>query len=296
MRINKNFLFLNPSVITIDLMNIRKIKKTLRKIRGITKPRWPTPEYDDNNQPHFLFLITPPYSGSTAIAKILDTGRRTMTLSNNGEGQWLIPGLCKKDRWNPDKKVNYKSIKAVWLNKYQSKKKLNQDIEVVIEKSPPNMVRIENITSLFKNHSFLANNRNPYANCASILYRLYNPTKISMEKRKRILEQLAEGWLMRSRRIKELIIKYKVPLLTYEQFCQNPSSILDSLNLPKGVSEDIDINAEVKVKDYKPQIISNHNERQISNLTKKDIENINHILEKERNLLDFFGYDLLKKV
>ena len=273
---------------------MKTLKQMLRTLYLRTRPRWPTPRYNENNQPHFFFLITPPFSGSTAIAKLLNTSQRTMTLTSNGEGQWLVPGLCEQDRWNPNKKVDYESVKAVWLNVFQKEKKQNPHVEVVIEKSPPNMIRIEQLSSQFTDYSFLANNRDPYANCASILYRNYDPDNISSTKRKELLEQLAKAWLMRSNKLKEFITNHEVPLLTYEQFCQKPSSILEVLELPEGVSDTIDINAKIKVKDYKVQSISNQNERQISNLTNSDIESIGFILKNESALLNFFGYEVMR--
>jgi hypothetical protein len=217
-----------------------------------------------------------------------------MILSKNGEGQSLIPGLYEKDRWNPDKEINYESVKAVWLNAFQKEKKRNPHIDVVIEKSPPNMMRIEKLSLQFTNYSFLANNRDPYANCASILYRNHDPENISSRKRKEVLEGLAQHWLRRSYKLKEIIVNNKIPLLTYEQFCQNTSSILDVLDLPEGVSDSIDINAKVKIKDYKIQTISNQNERQISNLTRADIESVGSILKTDAALLEMFGYEVMQ--
>lgn len=124
------------------------------------KSKWPVPKFDKSNEPHFLFIITSPYSGSTALSELLNSSHRTMILQERGEGQWLIPGLCEEDRWNPDKKVNYESVKAVWLNRFQSVQRLVQHVDVVIEKSPPNMMRIEELSSQFRNYSFIANNRN----------------------------------------------------------------------------------------------------------------------------------------
>ena len=86
-------------------------------------PCWPYPKYDRSDEPHFLFIITPPYSGSTALSALLNTSHRVMFLHPKAEGQWLIPALCV-DRWNSDKKVEFSSIKAVWLSKYQSVKNI----------------------------------------------------------------------------------------------------------------------------------------------------------------------------
>jgi len=268
-------------------------KKIVNEIYQKLKTRWPVVTFDENVQPHFFFLITPPYSGSTAIAKLLSSSSRIMCLKENGEGQWLVPGLCEIDRWDPEKEINYESVKSVWLRVYQKEKELNSHVDVVIEKSPPNMMRLEQLSSQFSNYSLLVNNRNPYANCASILYRLHDPQNLSATKRKEVLVRLVKDWLTRSKKLRALITKHNIPLLTYEKFCENPASILQVLDLPDGVSDSININAEVKVKDYQVQAISNQNERQIKNLTSEDIRNISLILNTECELLRFFGYEVV---
>ncbi len=255
---------------------------------------WPLPKFDENDQPHFLFIITPPYSGSTALSELLNTSHRTMILQPRGEGQWLVPGLCEKDRWNPEKEVNYLSVKATWLSVYQQVKRLTQNVDVVIEKSPPNMMRLEQLSSQFRDYSFIANNRDPYANCASILYRNHDAGNLSPDKRKEVLGFLTKQWLMRSDRIKGLITIFNAPLLTYEEFCRNPSSVINTLNTPNGVSESINPDANVKVKDYNPQPISNQNERQISKLADEEIEHISKSLKSKTELLEYFGYQLLR--
>lgn len=79
------------------------------------------------------------------MAKILNTSHRTVLLENRGEGQWLVPGLCQEDRWNPDKQVDYASVRAVWMNRFQMLKQFTPGADVVVEKSPPNMVRLEQL-------------------------------------------------------------------------------------------------------------------------------------------------------
>jgi hypothetical protein len=256
--------------------------------------RWPSPKFDENDQPHFLFIITPPYSGSTALSELINTSHRTMILQPRGEGQWLIPGLCEEDRWNPEKEVNYPSVKATWLRVYQQVKLLTKNIDVVIEKSPPTMMRLKQLSSQFRNCSFIANNRDPYANCASILYRHHDATNLSPEKRKEVLERLATSWIMRSVKIQELIKSLNAPLLTYEDFCRNPSSVIDKLNTPRGVSDSINPDANVKVKDYAQQPIINQNERQVSKLADDEIKHISKLLKPNGELVEFFGYQLLR--
>ena len=70
---------------------------------------WPIPSYNKKDEPHFLFIITPPYSGSTALAKFLNTSSKISIFGNKAEGQWLIPGMCQKNRWENNKYIDYDS-------------------------------------------------------------------------------------------------------------------------------------------------------------------------------------------
>ncbi len=253
---------------------------------------WPRPRYDDSDQPHFLFIITPPYSGSTALSELLNSSHRTMILEPRAEGQWLVPGLCERDRWSDGKRVDYASVKAVWLRKYQEIKRLTQCVDVVIEKSPPNMMRLEVLASQFRHVSFLANNRDPFANCASILYRRYAPDKLDADTRQAILGQLAQDWVVRSERIHDLIGRLGIPLVTYETFCASPAAVVGKLCLPAGVSQSINLQACVKVKDYAAQPIINQNAHQLARLAHGEVDHISRMLRPHADLLAVFGYHL----
>lgn len=248
------------------------------------------PDYRPGAEPTFIFIVTPPCSGSTALAKILCTSRYATLLHHKGEGQWLVPGLCEPDRWRADKQVNYESVRAVWLAKFQERKAANNDLEIVIEKSPPNIVRQNHLTALFKNRLLLANNRDPYANCASRLYRKYDTASMDRTDRLKALTGLAKSWLSMARQIRQLVIDHNAPLLTYEQFCQEPGIVLDKLPLPDRFAESINLGARVRIKDYEPTVIVNRNEAQVALLTDEELSSIHDVLHPEEHLLAFFGY------
>ena len=256
--------------------------------------RWPLPPYDAEDQPIFFFIVTPPYSGSTAMAKLLNTGERTDFLQKEAEGQWLVPGLCESDRWRQNKPVNYESVKAVWLNRFQENSgKSGQRPDVIIEKSPPNMMRLRALSEQFNSVAYLATNRNPFANCASILRRQHADTALDPKRRAKLLENLAENWLTRSRQIKAILDLLDCPFISYEEFCKNPWTILSKLELPAHVIEQIDCAATIEVKDYWPQKISNQNARQIAQLDSLDLQVIFDVLQTDQELVRFFGYDLV---
>lgn len=57
---------------------------------------------------HWMFVATLPNSGSTALAMLLATAPRAVTLNKNGEGQWLTTEMSREGkRWDPAYKLDY---------------------------------------------------------------------------------------------------------------------------------------------------------------------------------------------
>ena len=251
---------------------------------------WPTPPFDPDVEPHFLIILTPPCSGSTALAAVINSSPKSTFLQEHGEGQWLIPGLCAKDRWDPEKMVNYDSVRAVWLSAFQFAKRSDSCIEVVIEKSPPNMVRIAQMLRVFKRVSLLANIRDPYAYCASRLYRNFDVHRLCGDQRLTMVEGLALDWIKKGRMIRTLIGEYAIALVTYEEICRYPQIIKERLRLPRDFIDSINFDVMVKVKDYPIQGIVSQNSRQLARLSGPELQSIKSVLDAERELVEFFGY------
>ena len=154
------------------------------------------------------------------------------------------------------------------------------------------MARNEQSGKLSTSCSFLANNRDPYANCASILYRKQDANRMGRAERINALEAIAAEWVMRSRKLEQLIGNLAVPLLTYEALCKEPGALLAKLRIPEHCKATIDPGARFKVKDYLPSALSNQNERQIANLKPPEIAAISNVLRPHLPLLNRFGYEL----
>ena len=241
----------------------------------------------------FVFVFTPPFSGSTALAKILNTSPKSMLLNSRGEGQWMIPGMRKPNPWNPEKKINWKRVKVRWMERVLSVESLVGQISIVIEKSPPNLVRYKNLLDNFPNHELIVYNRNPYANCSSTFHRLHVEKNLTSKERQLILQKLAEDWLYRSRICKRIIDSEDVLFFTYERLCSNPEKVVKSIisRIPDLVK--IDHTLEIQVKDYPSQRLRNFNTEQINKLSKKEKDMISEVLNKEGDLINFFGYTLV---
>ena len=257
----------------------------------LSRDPWPMPHVS-GVEPHVLFVITPPYSGSTALAELLQTSQYITSLQERAEGQWLIPELSARDRWVASKEVNFESVRRVWLAKFDELKKDEPQLSVLVEKSPPNMVRLEPLLGLFKSVSLLANNRNPYANIASLAKRVVRRER-SAPNRSDLIEGLATEWVKRSALIRDLVSNHSINLVTYEQFCQNPKILIEKLDLDSRVIASIEFDKQLSIKGNKPTELVNFNAVQIDSLSDQDIKIISNKLLGNEELLEFFGYEII---
>jgi hypothetical protein len=181
-------------------------------------------------------------------------------------------------------------VKKRWQNQYRQVNRLVSSIGVVIEKSPPNLVRAVQLKENFPNCKFIVFNRNPYAICSSSFHRLFQNMA---RNRYEIMVNLAKIWVLRSELLVTNIRNLDCPYFTYEYFCSNTTACIDVVNALCPELEDININVEFKVKDYPVQGLVNQNARQIQKLGKDDIVAINEVLQKNQALVEFFGYEFI---
>ena len=290
--------------------------------------KWPVEDIINKSyEPNFIFLLSPSNSGTTAIGELFKTSDNVSSLNDISEGHKLIYGLRRtpgkrrrtpenmhrqrwnktpenmhRQRWNPNLieesgvDLCSRSIRSVWVNECYRKHK-SEGAEYFIEKSPPNMVRIEFLQSLFPNHILLANNRDPYAYASSMFHRYTkNKKQLTVNERNIIMRDKAKKWVRISTILKGVIEKQNVPYLSYEKFCEQPTlyqKIIDNSIFAGKIK--LDFEHALKVKNYKPtSLITNYNEKQISKLTKIDIEVITNYLKDHKELLFYFGYTLKK--
>ncbi len=86
------------------------------------------------NEIRYLFLLSPPYSGSTAIIKFLNTSPYTMLLHPKGEGMRLVKSVWEQERWNPGKTINWKEVKNIWSKKVEQVNSLVDTVSLILEK------------------------------------------------------------------------------------------------------------------------------------------------------------------
>ena len=236
-----------------------------------------------NNQ--HLFILSPPFCGSTLLTEILSTSKNISCNNNIGlrEGQHLPKAkdlLFNDDRWDPSKSIDWQNIKKIW-NRYWDRSK-----EILLEKSPPNICRAENINKVFSNSRYICLIRNPYAQIQSNMRRYNTDTTIATKKYISYLR-------FQKKNIEEL---KDVLVISYEDLTDNPKKTKETIiNFIPSLS-DINIALQFNAHNmYKKKRmgIKNLNQDSISALTKDQIQTINSLLNKEQELINYFNYKII---
>ncbi len=236
-----------------------------------------------------IFLLNLPFSGSTAMAELLLTSPKTWRCWPDAEGQWVpeVRAEMRRDPWSPEVDFDWPRIRAAWLKSKPAHK------SILIEKSPPNLLRARSIMKTFPDSVFVISNRNPYAWLSSVMHRDHSERIVTADGRREVIILELAKWILGSRRQIENIelVRGRSVITTYESFCASPEIVLQNLNGYCGDLQ-VDRHSRVRVKDYPEQGLVNMNPSQIARLTSDDIALANEILEGARPVVEFFGYEI----
>jgi hypothetical protein len=233
----------------------------------------------------YLFILSPPFCGSTLLTEILSTSKNVSCNNNIGlrEGQHLPEAhdlLFTKNRWDPNKEIDWNRIKKIW-SKYWDRSK-----PILLEKSPPNICRANNIDKVFSNSKYICLIRDPYAQIQSNIRRYNTDIKVAAEKYISYLK-------FQKNNIQTL---EKTLIISYEELADNPSNAKEKISTFLPLLEDININLKFNAHNMhqkKQMGITNLNQDSIMALSKGQINSINTILNKEQELIKYFKYNIL---
>jgi hypothetical protein len=200
--------------------------------------------------------------------------------------------MCVQARWDPAHLIEWRSVRAVWLARVHFLRSLVHRVDLVIEKSPPHLVRLDQLMSAFPGSSVLAFNRNPLGQCASALSHRLEDGPLTGVERVEEVRRIARKWVERSGWIRRWALEVDAPYLSYERLCASPDESLRNLVRRLPVLSGVHVRTDLRVKKYPLQSLRNQNPRQIASLSAAEVEAAKEVLGQEPLLLDFFGFDL----
>ena len=240
--------------------------------------------FNKNNEYQFLFILSPPYAGSTMLNQIISSSDNVSCNNNLGtrEGQ-LLPGvkhfMFQKNRWNENVQYPWEEVRKTWLRYWDYSK------PVFLDKSIPNIMRVDEIEKVFSPIKYMCMVRNPYAQVEGLMRRNKQDAKSAAEFAIKCLYYQSKN------RKRENILFF-----TYEQLCDNRQEV--SQKMIEFIPElaDLDMNIDLTSHNFKKKAkmkMANLNDEKIAKISETDFEIINSIFEKEKDLLKEFGYKII---
>ena len=232
----------------------------------------------------FLFILSPPYCGSTLLTQIISTSKK---ISCNNyiatmEGQ-LLPELRKHmfnvDRWDESSVYDWSKIKSVWMKYWDQSK------PVLMDKTTTNIMRFDEIKKQFDNTYAVCLVRNPYAVIEGIMRRNSKSIEFAVE------------FCIKTLQYQKYNIENNKNLawITYSELCDNHNLIKKKIKSILPEIDDLDFNKFFSAHNFKNKSlrITNLNDEKISKLKKEDILKINKYFSKEKELLSFFDFQMI---
>lgn len=230
----------------------------------------------------YLFVLCPPYSGSTLLWRLIDTSDNVSALP--AEGQFLpeVREVMRDEPWELEPPLPWGRIKDVWDGYW------DHSNPVLVEKSPPNLIRVEEIEAHFDPVAFVVMVRNPYAHTEGLMRRNGWDAGFSAAFSIRTLRAQMEN----ARRLEGRAVTF-----TYEDLVADPVAIADRIAGEIPALADMAPESEFAVHSIAGDAargIVDFNGAKIARLSGRDLRTINETLRAADDVLRFWGYDLVE--
>jgi hypothetical protein len=228
----------------------------------------------------YLFVLSPPYTGSTLLWKILGTSPSVSSLPREGvqvAGPEVKGTALLED---PNLKVPWDDVKKQWAEKWDFSK------PILLEKSPAHIHRAAAIKKHFSPAYFIVLMRDPYAFCEGCTRR---KAHYSHQDSARLWVKCAKS---QRRNLQE---REHVLSVRYEDFTEHPERALQRIIdfIPQVESLHAD-DVETFTVMGRRRRINNVNESKIKMLRRSEVREVNTVLKSHRDLMHYFDYSVRK--
>ncbi|MGH8504132.1 MAG: sulfotransferase [Gammaproteobacteria bacterium] len=227
----------------------------------------------------YLFVLSPPYGGSTVFWRLLGTSPATSLHPLEGQSLEGVKHIMRNRAWDSATEFPWEHIKERWHQFWDT------DKPVLVEKSPPNIIRAFEIQKVFRPSYFLVMIRDPYSFCEGRRRR---------HKGSDIRDSAAFWVSCAAYQRKNIEGLEHVIRVRYEDFAERPQETRERLLNFIPELHDIDIYRSFQARSVRsrgPEKIQNVNREKVDRLSSSDIQAINEVLERHGDLMNFFGYE-----
>ncbi len=228
----------------------------------------------------YLFVLCPPYSGSTLLWKLLGTSQNVSTLPDEGQFLPELADIMRDKPWDPGQILPWPEIKAVWESYWDMGK------PVLLEKSPPNLIRTRDILAHFQPVKFVVMVRNPYAQSEGLMRR----NQWTVKRAANFSMMCLRTQLRNARDLDNALV------LTYESLVQNPVQVCRQLVQFMPQLDDMDHAASFEVHSIDGSLnrpITDLNAKKIAALSADTIAAMNEVFVQHRETIEAWNYELL---
>lgn len=259
------------------------------------------------SDPIYLFLLVPNGSGSTWLQNVISLCGNCVSFSPGLDGK----GVCallggtgaypnqeinklfseKREMWGNPEEYSWELIKILW-NKVWSENQHYEtaDPRVYLEKTPQAIYVSDMYIEHFDNVRFIIMIRNPYAVAEGMRRTII--ADVPIQRCIRHWVKCAQRQIYNYETYKDIAIE-----ITYEELVGNFKDVEQKIRQLVPAPHDIDLTKEAaahSLEGMKVKPLTDFNERQTKNLSAKDIATINQELEQVPEVLEYFGYEMIK--
>lgn len=230
--------------------------------------------------PIYLFVLCPPYCGSTLLWKLLATSRHVSALPSEGQFLPELKDVMRDAPWQRERQLPWPLIKSVWESHWDMSR------AVLVEKSPPNLIRTPDIVAHFQPVKFVVMVRNPYAHAEGLMRR--NGWTVSRAANFAMMCLRAQ--LDNARMLDDALI------ITYENLVAEPAAAAAKLSefLPELGTLDHGANFEVhSVDGTLTRPITDLNAKKIAALPASTLRGLNEVFSAQCDTLAAWEYELI---
>ncbi|MDE0950541.1 MAG: sulfotransferase [Halioglobus sp.] len=228
----------------------------------------------------YLFVLCPPYSGSTLLWKLISTSNNVSALPSEGQSLPELKTLMRGKPWDAAQVLPWPEIKAVWETYWDKGK------PVLLEKSPPNLIRVDDILAHFQPVKFVVMVRNPYAHAEGLIRR----NDMKLKRAANFSMMCLRTQMANVRKLDDVLV------LTYESLVEDPVKACQQLAAFMPHLDDIDPAASFEVHSIDGTLerpITDLNAKKIASLDADTIAAMNEVFVQHEQTFEDWGYTLM---